>query len=138
MFTASIVNGKKLIRLIKEELENDNEGYGLDRIIEIASINYKALSDNEMRIKLKYTTLLLALGEVIGNLQRHELLTGIAQLDIKPDENVEVITKMIPDIREYRNALTHHGYNNYELFKEAIKLIWMDNEQIITEINYLY
>jgi hypothetical protein len=30
MFTASIVNGKKLIRLIKEELENDNEGYGLE------------------------------------------------------------------------------------------------------------
>ncbi|MBA8667934.1 hypothetical protein H1Q59_08545 [Holosporaceae bacterium 'Namur'] len=138
MFTASIGNGQKLVRLIKEELESDNEGYGLDRIIEIASRSYKALSDNEMRIKLKYTTLLLALGEVIGNLQRHELLTGIAQLDIRPDENVEIVTTMIPDIREYRNALTHHGYHNSELFKEAIKLIWTDNEQIITEINYLY
>ena len=138
MFTASIVNGQKLVRLIREELEIDNNEHGLDKIIEIASKSYKALSDNEMRIKLKYTTLLLALGEVVGNLQRHELLTEMAQLDIKPDENFRIILTAIPDIREYRNALTHHGYHNNKLLKRALELIDTKYEEFIQELSYLY
>jgi hypothetical protein len=144
LFVASIENGRKLIQLIKDEIEEDEATYTLDQIIEIASRKYKGTNDcaeltvAEKKIKLKYSTLLLALGEVLGNLQRHELLTSIAKLDIKPDEMVKYVAKAIPKVREYRNTLTHHGYHNQKLFKETLELINERSDELLQEVEYLY
>ncbi|KIE05200.1 hypothetical protein NF27_EF00010 [Candidatus Jidaibacter acanthamoeba] len=153
IFVSSIVHSKKIILLFKEEIQSEEAaGFKINEIIAIAAmddkklinlenikINDKEFSQSECtKIKLKYTTLLLALGEVLGNLQRYDLLSEIGKLDIKQDGQFTELAKQIPIIREYRNTRTHHGHHNQASFSEILRNINKNYNEIIKELDNLY
>jgi hypothetical protein len=131
MFISSIIHAKKIIEMIKLSLQNELDGTS-QNIAKIVSTEDNKLSDEDLRTKIKYTTLMKALGEPLGNLQMSERLPEIARLDIDTKE-FETLVEFIPLIREYRNSSTHSGYHNNKIFSRCVDEILGEMENDLLE-----
>ena len=117
LFIHSIDVSKAILTCIHSEFSSDaSQGVKLDAINGFMSQPDDILTDEQIKIKIKYDVLMQALGQALGNLREYDVLSDFCRMDIIA-ENFQVLRKVVLMAKNFRNLRTHKGFYDADLFQ---------------------